>query len=243
MHISNKKKKMKTRFVIVIIIGVIIFGTTTYLYDQMYDCLNPPMWMKIPFFGLDRCLQMYANGTLPDWTQAREDYAKKHALSTKLIEQFKDKPEVVAFYSKYEDTNVSVRDDHVSYFAGNEDDFFVRMNFYFDQNYQLDYIDFHCYVNRVHQTDVPQSFILKYLKDWTCNEYGSQRTGNIQIRGNMANQICSIISDECPSYYIGNMQDDGSVMVGMIISDQEQTIQYQFFINNDTLTYETINEN
>ena len=160
-----------------------------------------------------------------------------------LLELYKDMPEVVAFYAKYNGTQVSIRNDHLSYFAGNENDFRIRMNLEFDENYEIENIELHCYVNRVHQNEVPQSFILKYLKDYTCDEYGSQRTGNIQIRGNMADQICSIMGNECPSYYIGNMQEDDSVMVGMVISDQEQTIQYQFFIKNDTLTYETINEN
>ena len=164
---------MKTRLLVAIIIGVVILGTTTYLYDQTYDCLNPPMWMKAPHFSLEKCLQMYVDGTLPDWTQAREDHATKQALKIKLIEQYKDRPEVSAFNAKYDDANVSIRDDHVSYFAGNEDGVFVRMNLYFDENYELDYIDFHCYVEREHQTEVAQSFILKYLEKYDCKRYGT----------------------------------------------------------------------
>ena len=95
-----------------------------------------------------------------------------------LLELYKDTPEVIAFYAKYEGTQVSVRDDHVSYFAGNEDDYRVRMNLEFDENYEIDNIEFHCYVQREHQTEVPQTFILKFLKDWTCNEYGTQRNEN-----------------------------------------------------------------
>lgn len=69
---------MKTKFIMVIIAGVIISGTATYLFDQMYDCLNPPMWMKIPrVYGIDDCLQMYYDGTLPDYTIARESHEKK----------------------------------------------------------------------------------------------------------------------------------------------------------------------
>ena len=126
-----------------------------------------------------------------------------------LLKLYKDLPEVVAFYAKYDGAQVSVREDHISYFAGNEDDFRIRMNLEFDENYEIDNIELHCYVKKVHQNEVPQSFILKYLKDYTCDEYGSQKTGNIQIRGDMADQICSIIGDECPSYFIGNMQNDG----------------------------------
>jgi len=95
-----------------------------------------------------------------------------------LLELYKDVPEVVAFYAKYDGTQVSVRDDHVSYFAGNEDDFRIRMNVEFDENYEIENIELHCYVKRVHQTEVAQSFILKYLKDYTCDEYGSQRNEN-----------------------------------------------------------------
>ena len=164
---------MKTKFIVTIIIGVIILGSTTYVYSQMYDCLNPPPWMKIPYFGFEKCFQFFINGNLPDWTQAIEDHEKKQALRIRLIEQFQDKPEVVAFYSKYEDANVSVRDDHVSYFAGNEDDFRVRMNLYFDENYELDYIDFNCYVDREPQTEVAEHFILKYLEEYDCKKYGT----------------------------------------------------------------------
>ena len=95
-----------------------------------------------------------------------------------LLELYKDTPEVVAFYAKYDDADVSIRDDHLSYFAGNEDDFRVRMNLYFDENYELDHMEFNCYVDRVPQTEVAETFILRYLKDWTCNEYGSQRNEN-----------------------------------------------------------------
>ena len=58
---------MKTRFIAVIIIGVIISAGAGYLYDQMYDCLFPPTWMKIPrSYGFGDCLQMYAGGAMAD---------------------------------------------------------------------------------------------------------------------------------------------------------------------------------
>ena len=58
------------------------------------------------------------------------------------------------------------------------------------------------------------------------------------VDGEMAEQICSITNGECPSYYIGNIQDDGSVMVGMTFSDTTKEKQFIFFIKNDTLSYE-----
>lgn len=128
--------------------------------------------------SFSRCWGLFVNGHLPDYSDDQEDYAKKQTHSMELIERYKDTPEVIAFYAKYEDAQASIRDDHVSYFAGNEDDFRVRMNLFFDENYEIENIEFHCYVDREHQTEVPQTFILRYLKDWTCNEYGSQRNEN-----------------------------------------------------------------
>ena len=88
-----------------------------------------------------------------------------------MIENYNDLPEVKAFYAKYDDVNVSLRDDHISYFVGNEDDFLVRMNLYFDKNHEMDHITLNCYVQRQHQTDVPEGFILRYLKDYDCKKY------------------------------------------------------------------------
>jgi len=165
---------MKTRFIAAIIIGVIISTGTGYLYVQMYDCLFPPMWIKIPrSYNLGDCLQMHSDGTLPDWTQERENYAKKQTLKIELIERYKDQPEVVAFYAKYHDANVSVRDDHVSYFAGSEDDLLVRMNMFFDENYELDHIDFHCYFQSEHQFELAQEDIATKLAKYECKKYGT----------------------------------------------------------------------
>jgi len=170
---------MKTRLVAIITTVIVVSSVFAYLYDQMYDCLNPPMWIKIPrTYGINDCLQMYSKDTLPDWTKEREKHAKEQEHREEMIELFSDIPEVVAFYEKYEDANVSVRDDHVSYFAGNEDDFRIRMNLEFNENYEIENIELHCYVDREHQSEVAQSFILKYLKDYTCAEYGSQRNEN-----------------------------------------------------------------
>ena len=117
-------------------------------------------------------------GLPDDLSQVELDKCVKIILEKRIIELYKNIPEVVAFYAKYDDTQVSVRDDHVSYFAGNEDDFRVRMNLEFDKNYEIENIEFHCYVEREHQTEVPQTFILRFLEDWTCNEYGTQRNEN-----------------------------------------------------------------
>ena len=101
-----------------------------------------------------------------------DDIQKIEILEEKSLSNlYKDKPEVIAFYAKYDDADVSVREDHISYFAGNEDDFRVRMNLYFDENYELDHIEFYCYVDRVPQTEVSETFILKYLEKYDCKKY------------------------------------------------------------------------
>jgi len=66
----------------------------------------------------------------------------------------------------------------------------------------------------------------------------------IRVEGKIADEICAIIGGECPPYYPGNLQDGNSIMVGFVISDQEKIKHYQFFIKNNTLSYNvTINEN
>lgn len=40
----------------------------------------------------------------------------------------------LAFYAKYNDAQTSVREDHISYFAGSDDDALMRMNIFFDEN-------------------------------------------------------------------------------------------------------------
>ena len=97
---------------------------------------------------------------------------------TKLIEYkirdnyeaIKKHPTVKAFYEKYSDAIEEIRDDHISYVTGSDEGFKVRMKLFFDENYELDHIDFHCYFQREHQNDVPESFILRYLKDFECEK-------------------------------------------------------------------------
>lgn len=66
----------------------------------------------------------------------------------------------------------------------------------------------------------------------------------VKIKGKMADEICEITGGKCPEFYPGNIREDGSVMVGFVISDKENITHYQFFIKNNTLSYEmTENEN
>jgi len=98
-----------------------------------------------------------------------DDVQKTESSEEKSLSNlYKDKPEVVAFYDKYNDANVSVREDHVSYFAGNGDDFRVRMNLYFDENYDLTHMRFYCYVGGQLQHEVPQEDIVSHLQKYHC---------------------------------------------------------------------------
>jgi hypothetical protein len=63
----------------------------------------------------------------------------------------------------------------------------------------------------------------------------SENKKTVRVEGTVANQICLVIGGECPPYYPGNIQDDGSVMVGFVISDQEKTKHYQFLIEDDII--------
>jgi hypothetical protein len=165
---------MKIKLIVLSIIGISLLSGIGYLFSEMYDCLYPPTWMKIPRqYNFVDCLQKYSVGTLPDYTQAREDYAATQARKAELVERFENIPEVKAFYVKYEDANVSVREDHLSYFSGREDDLLVRMNLFFDKNDELDHIDFHCYFQSTHLVEVAQEDIVYHLENRDCKKPGT----------------------------------------------------------------------
>ncbi len=89
-----------------------------------------------------------------------------------LLERFKNLPEVVAFYETYDDVQVSVRMDHVSYSSGSDEGYFVRMNLVFDENHDIINVDFHCYYQRVHQYELPQEHIEQKIAKYDCKEHG-----------------------------------------------------------------------
>lgn len=96
----------------------------------------------------------------------------------KVIELFKNTPEVKAFHMQYEDAQTSVREDYVSYFSGSEDGYLVRMNLYFDENYVLTNTDFHCYYQKVHQFEMPQEDIATTLSKYDCKTYSEMNNEN-----------------------------------------------------------------
>ena len=105
-----------------------------------------------------------------DWKSINSDIIiLSQSVKESLLIRYQDIPEVVAFYAKYgENTQVSVRDDHISYFAGNEDGFLIRMNLFFDKNHTLDHMDLRCYFQKVHQYEVSQEDIVSKLEKYDC---------------------------------------------------------------------------
>ena len=95
------------------------------------------------------------------------------ATKESLLKQYKDLPEVVAFYQKYNDAQVSVRDNHISYFAGSDHDSLMRMNIFFDKEHTLDHMDLHCYFQKVHQFEIPQEDIVNKLENYDCEKSGT----------------------------------------------------------------------
>ena len=200
---------MKTRIIAIIIAGIVISSVFVYLHDQMYDCLNPPMWIKHPMhYGLDDCLQMYYQGMLPDYTQLREDYAKEQAHRKTMIKLFSDIPEVVAFYEKHGDgANVSVRDDHVSYFAGDEESFHPRMNLHYDEKNELTHMRFYCFDDRGVQYEVPQEDILYYFENNDC--LPKKPSPDLKM-GTMSDQGCASLFDASWSDWIAHAKESQS---------------------------------
>ena len=86
-----------------------------------------------------------------------------------LLEYYKTLP-VVAFHAKYNDVQVSVRDDHVSYFAGSDEDFKIRMNLYFDENSRIYDMELHCYHQNEHQYEIPSEDIVSKLEKYDCRK-------------------------------------------------------------------------
>jgi hypothetical protein len=54
----------------------------------------------------------------------------------------------------------------------------------------------------------------------------------------MAQEICSVTGGECPPNYIANIQEDGSQVVIVTISDTVHEKQFTFFIKNNILSYD-----
>ena len=205
---------MKARTAAIIIAGIVISSAFAYLYDQMYDCLNPPLWMKHPrHYGLGDCLKMYYDGTLPDYTQARESHAREQAHRNEMIERFSGIPEVVAFYEKHgNNAKVTVRDDdHVSYFAGNVESFHPRMNLYYDDDNnnknEPTHMRFFCFDDRGVQYEISQEDILYYLENNDCTPEKPSpdlKTKTMYVQG------CASLFDDSWSAWVAHAKETQS---------------------------------
>jgi len=62
----------------------------------------------------------------------------------------------------------------------------------------------------------------------------------VKVDGDMAEKICKIVGRDCPPYYIGNIQQDGSLMVGMTTWDADTKTgkSFVFIIKDNTLSYD-----
>ena len=98
-------------------------------------------------------------------------FARDMSESGKLESLYSSESAVRAFHDTYEDVQVSVREDHVSYFSGSDEGYFVRMNLFFDENHDITNIDFHCYFQRVHQFELPQEYVEQKIARYDCKEY------------------------------------------------------------------------
>ena len=43
---------------------MVVFGSTAYVYAQIYDCLNPPLWIKGPNFSFEYCFGLLLDGNI-----------------------------------------------------------------------------------------------------------------------------------------------------------------------------------
>lgn len=160
---------MKAGLFAIIAMGIVIVSGSAYLYGQMHDCLNPPEWLKLPrSHGFDDCMKMYYDGEISDWSKERERHTAEQAHRVEITELFSNVPEVMAFYEKYDDVNVSVRVDHVSYFTGSEDGLQPRMNLHHTAENYLTHVKFYCFNDGSVQTEVPQEDIVYYLENRDC---------------------------------------------------------------------------
>ena len=124
--------------------------------------------------GFPACVKPETERRLTERGWIKNDAEPSYHLSS-LSERFKNIPGVVAIYEMYDDVQVSVRDDHVSYFSGSDEGYFVIMNLFFDEDNEMVNIDFHCYFQRVHQFELPQEYIEQKIVKYDCKEYGKNK--------------------------------------------------------------------
>lgn len=75
---------MKTSLIVGIISGILLFGSLSFVYALMFDCLNPPVWMKIPKSDFGYCWGLFVNNRLPDYPNYATYEEYRDARDTKI---------------------------------------------------------------------------------------------------------------------------------------------------------------
>lgn len=89
-----------------------------------------------------------------------------------LIEHYKDEPVVKAFHDRYDDVKQYVQYDRVNYSSGNDDNF-VRMSLYYDENLEITHKKLFCHFDGKFQHEIAEEDILSYLQNFHCMTYQS----------------------------------------------------------------------
>ena len=92
------------------------------------------------------------------------------SVKESLLMRYQDIPEVMAFYAKYNDAQVSVRDDHMSYVSGNDDGLKIRMNLFFNEDYTIIDKSLTCYYKRAFQFESSPEDVLYRLQSNECKQ-------------------------------------------------------------------------
>ena len=113
-----------------------------------------------------------------DWKSTDSDVIiLSQSVRESLLMRYQDMPEVGAFYAKYADAQASVRDDHVSYVSGSDDELKIRMKLFFDENYTIVDKSLACYYKKAFQFESSPEDVLYRLQSNECK----QSTANFDL--------------------------------------------------------------
>ena len=106
-----------------------------------------------------------------DWKSMDSDVIiLSQSIKESLLMRYQEVPEVVAFYEKYDDAQVSVRDDHMSYVSGSNDGLKIRMNLFFNEDYAIIDKSLTCYYKRAFQFESSPEDVLYRLQSNECKQ-------------------------------------------------------------------------
>ena len=138
-----------------------------------------------------------------------------------VIELFNNTPEVKAFHMQYQDAQTSLRDDHISYFSGSDDGYLVRMNLYFDENFSVDNIDFHCYYQKVHQFELPQDDLTSKIEKYDCKEHAFEAVSSIPSAKEFLQMDCEDLNRHYPEFPSEEVADAWITRMHECLNEQE----------------------